>query len=65
MLWETASSHHISDSTDELVVEVQVLGLILRVGSGIQHPTHTAGHRSKVLLPCILGDDTQTGSVLT
>lgn len=47
-------SHHIFDSTDELVVEEQVLGLIFRVGSRVEHPAHTAGHCTKMLLSCIL-----------
>ena len=47
-------SHHVFDGADELVVEEDVLGFILGVGSRIQHPTHTAGHRPEVLLPRVL-----------
>jgi len=51
-------SHHIFDGADELVVEEDVLGLILGVGSRVQHPTHTAGHRPEVLLPRVLRHET-------
>lgn len=50
--------HHIFDSTDELVVEEQMLRLILGVGSGVEHPARVARHRPKVLLPGVLRGNT-------
>lgn len=47
-------SHHVFHSTDELVVEEQVLGLVFGVGSRVEHPAHAAGHRSEVFLPGVL-----------
>lgn len=45
--------YHISDSTDELVVEQQVLGFIL-CGRSEQHPTHVASHCSKCIQAFVL-----------
>ena len=52
-MWRSCS-HHVFDSADELVVEEEVLGFILGVRSRVQHPTYTAGHRPKMLLPRVL-----------
>lgn len=46
--------HHIFDSTDELVVEEQVLRLVLRVGGRVEHPARAACHRPKVFLSSVL-----------
>lgn len=51
--------HHIFDGADELVVKQQMLRFILGVGSRVEHPTHTAGYCSKMLLSCILREQTQ------
>lgn len=49
--------HHIFDRTDELVVEEQMLRLVLRVGSRVEHPARAARHRAKVFLPGVLRED--------
>lgn len=46
--------HHVFDSTDELVVEEQMLRLVLGVGGRVEHPARVARHRPKVLLPGVL-----------
>lgn len=46
--------YHIFDSTDELVVEEQMLRLVLGVGSRVEHPARTARHCPKVFLSGVL-----------
>lgn len=57
--------HHIFDGADELVVKQQMLRFILGVGSRVEHPTHTAGHCSKMLLSCILREQSKAISSLS